>query len=1526
MQSTHKPKHRLLSFMLALIMIFSLIPINTAFAGDTDIGSGGISDSGGAVSDNNKIVNGEEFIRVSVFWAPLDGDDLTKADWTSGDVKQIGTSVDIYAPGHGPGNWGPVKLYGNFNKGGETSFNTARYYQHEKSRVVTLDNYGNYLYDSNAYAMSDVPAGSREEAEKSGRTVSFPVLLDKNTDQKSIEAYFKDNWYVYNDILFRAQASKAGLNTSEESKTAGSTPGWQQVVNMERGWYENEKGEFEQGQFIFLLEDGIYCKANGQSAALTMREAYHLDGINKFLSAVATPIMNLANRLYVSKDWPMLGLKGLQEQGFQIPNKNSLRSKQGIALDKLGAGVVEFPVGKKTGLPAINYYYDIELSDLTVNPDGTVSVNKDALERKANNSKRVDTMGNTYTAPSIDSPNGSTEKYTLIKGYITNKDVVEGYIDIQDPTGLGFYNIMNDLRISHKLADYIAKKDKIDNTGDAYFNELVKGYETTDMQNQPGEKLIKTWAFSEKLSCEIIENAKIAGSATQHIKVTTTNELKVDLGKDDGKLQPVFLYVKLPSEYPSPYSLEWPVPDNPSFDEKTIGGGTNVTKMYVDIDPTTKEEKVVKITSETINKESTYDIPSKDGDYTMTEWVKVDDITKEKPEAYPDWTTVKGNESTGHNPAGDSPNSGTTAGSLGPTNWNDPDRELFIKYTKEPLTPEILPSELYLPERRISWHKSLIDLNGGTVPTITFKWAAITGHETHYDGCGSEDSPCPGHPCNESIGSDNFFRFVASNLTAVKSDIMGNKTNFMPYDKDNVYETTRGNSEGTYEMHPDYGFVIWRGKDIPTIASYKYGDTTGSGTATSAPIIKNLIGETQAGISGKGARNPNNNGSYTDSFSINEGKSNYDTGNMTGFIGSFGGDRGTADGVYEGKINDFHTVSTQLKADIKALSEAESQLAAAKAELDAAESALNTAHSRHRSGSHKIGFTDPPISSCSTCSAAQRVYDAALAKYNRAKVVRDAAQVQKDATEASYNSIGALIGRKETGSAAVIKNSGDYDYSTSWSWCGRESWYNATGDSKTFAPDTRVDVGYGTAGVGNEKVTFKSSNLNAFGKEYTNVTGFPINNTKNMEFWPYVEMVYDTSTAARDQKVYVLGGHKSTMVPQDYVEIGYLPVAANSETSTGLLMQSQQWSTHQAATTLAGGVKNKVLPGGAIYRLTTPGAGTGSSKATTIAVSSWLTFFPNDTINATVAGKDVYNGASQNTKNEALYRQVLNSLNSLDVLQIVNNTQVLQEKAGSQKVTGTSNQPTSKDTKYWLTQNIKDGTGNSGVPASDAAATKISSVKPNEAELDITNSKEERIYYRIYSDTAGNVYVSKSTASADATKPGSGGIIAQINKTQGLNDLLKTTEVKALNNRTNVVSNYLASIDRNIGADQELIATGKDGKWYNEAFDGICVVRINKQIEVGFKDSNASQAARTAAIDPKLTPVRKSQSDLFKSKATSWFETDNHTNLSNEAGYVGTFSSPGTGAPDTKITIQNMNGIYKSKVFFIPNVSVQDLY
>lgn len=1335
-----------ISWLLAFIMLISTIPAFGAVSMQSSGAAGFTGPLAGSSWSNNA-----QFLRITLLWAPYaePGDSAVDFDgitWAQDKVKLVGDTFD-WALGDGTSPGHQVDQHSEWA-------NAYEYGKNGHSKVIGT---GKQKYAVYGRAWHFEPGSLKNDA---GGDLQFPCRAGGKNDIDT-NVFFQQR-ATLNEVCFMAKESPAGkLETGYGAGVMG-------VERLKSGMYMDSFGDEYAGKYLIIVEPGIYMPIEGVYTAFTMRDALAW-GYGGPTSKAPSTVAAAANALQLQDkgDYVDIGLKYAPPRTFTNIG-NDMAGQFGAIRESYGVGLVWFNEGGQ--LPVINYYYtlteeDIEGTGLVLSDDGScletesgealskrdaMELFKTLLDRAADDGKRVEVAGNKYDAPPQDTiPSGT---YDLICGYVQNKKLTAGNLDIQpDLPGangnLPYFGSANEAKITQEAKDWTKDPDLT-------------------------EEKITMWSNSQELTGTVKDNNEARGVASNDKKGIYPNGeggITVEYNQDRGNLQGIFLYVNglsLP-----PISDE-PVPD---LDIDFVSMPTNVTKMYYENE---EDESPINTVHESIGKNESYTIED-DDPYEVVEWILVTDLTPGEPEHYHDWDEVIPNEVDGHTPS-----SGTEKTTIPPTSWSDPDAELFIKLLKKPEPPKpVIDADLYLSEKRITWLKSLYDF--GEHPKFTFRWPAITGVEYHRVGRNRY------RRCKESILDGGLF-FVTSNKAAVKSDIMGNVTYFKPYDMHNTKGLSRGNGAGETTVSPNYGFVIWRGKDIPTIAQYKYDGSTLNNTITDKKahdIIKNIV--PREGKQPAGDRHPENG---------HEGKTGYYMDKMTIVMGSIGQDTG-------------------------------------------------------------------------------------------------------------------LNGTNITGEPNVE----DRVYTTKWSYCGKVSSYSVSNPQpQTYNVDVRVDVGYGKPNTGNTDVTFSSENLNAFDTDFANIKGFPVNNTSPIKMYPYVEMFFDTTHGLRDQSVMTLAGHESKIVPKDYIEIGYKTAAIDNENKTGLLLQSKQWSVHQAATKL--GTKNTVLPGGAIYRLTTPGGSTSNTR-TLVAMSSWLTFLPADTIEATIEGKDKYNGTAQNERNEKLYQQLLNSLNNLDIVQIVNNEQVLQEKAGQQVVTNTSGQPTSPDLKYWLTQNLLDGAGKVDQPASVDDAIKVNSPKTNEADLDIISTKEERIYYRVYSDIEGNVYVSKSLDNAAGTEPGKGEILGKISKAQSESELLaQNDEIRALNNRTRIVTNFLKGIDRNLGEERSLA----DKKWYNEAWDGICVVRVNKLIEIGFKDNGAATAARTSAIDPKLCPPIKNQSDLFSKKSTSWFESDKHTNISDEEGYVGTYK--GADDNEVKIYLDKMNGLYKSKTFFIPNATVMSLY
>lgn len=527
-------------------------------------------------------------------------------------------------------------------------------------------------------------------------------------------------------------------------------------------------------------------------------------------------------------------------------------------------------------------------------------------------------------------------------------------------------------------------------------------------------------------------------------------------------------------------------------------------------------------------------------------------------------------------------------------------------------------------------------------------------------------------------------------------------------------------------------------------------------------------------------------------------------------------------------------------------------------------------------------------------------------------------------------------------------NVADYRYTTKHSYNG-VTWTkgSAKGNDVTYDTTAQINVYYGERNIGNDEVV-SVPNVGAVKSLDGNiafdvVNQYGINNTQPLKFFPYVEMTYDyvtNNSISENIAVYTLAGHESEMYPRDFIEVGYKTYGSDErDTTTGLVIESQQWSLHKKALELSKDKPSfdksvdhtaRVIPGGAVYRLRTPNEGEGKANRTKVLVRNYLTYVPDDVAStgALKEGGTAFSLNNQLARKDGLLHQIKRSLNSLDVVQVSQdkNGNSIKLNQGDKGIKGASGKQLSQDAKYWLNQGLVDGLNDGAIA--------INSDKANEADLDIIGGGTKTVDYRIQSDTTGTVTV---TRTGDR-----GSQIWSITKTQDASEFLKIAELADLDNKTKLITNYLNSIDRNKGSDEN------GNTWYNESFDGISVKVVEDIFEIGFNDNqlDLDYAVRTAVIDPKLQPVRDGQSDLFDKGVYSHFETNSKTNMGGTSGYmikshgisvtipnykdadgyVGTFCTFGDNTENIEVYMPNMKGMYRSKDFIIPNVSVMDLY
>lgn len=484
-----------------------------------------------------------------------------------------------------------------------------------------------------------------------------------------------------------------------------------------------------------------------------------------------------------------------------------------------------------------------------------------------------------------------------------------------------------------------------------------------------------------------------------------------------------------------------------------------------------------------------------------------------------------------------------------------------------------------------------------------------------------------------------------------------------------------------------------------------------------------------------------------------------------------------------------------------------------------------------------------------------------------------------------------------------------------------------------------------TGQVTNSDILYYNT-MTGTGKNTEHTRGF-MKQTAPLIFYPYVRMTYQqTGQYKVKNDAYVLSESKSVIIPNDYVEAGW--VTKNEEES--LHMYSQQWSIHAKATRPtndgagSGAIvrpwagKNQVLPGGAMYDLAT------DETDSTVTIGTWQTVIPDVACNGNSvtqrelftqqgtdfgdSGTDSYTVKSALDEHEILIKDARKSLDALKVVQWVN-TDTQADKAWSKvrgsclKVFSTTNgislsklnlgNWTKTDSKYYLKE---DPTGNSS--------------KIDEGDIDILKTYSMAVVYKASADTSGNFYLQKANVYGkkgyeQVPEEDINSAIEKLAKQvpdSGDKVLSKTQSVKSLDpfaveleQKTKIFSNLEKALERNTGGDSSA-SWAPDGGWYNEAMDGIFIVRQITSYDIGFETPDH----RTAVLDPNLCPRNLGIADLFSKAHLSQFRLDNKSDaFKNEPEYfIGKFKG-------RVVEMADMENILQSRKFYIPNVNVQDL-
>lgn len=396
----------------------------------------------------------------------------------------------------------------------------------------------------------------------------------------------------------------------------------------------------------------------------------------------------------------------------------------------------------------------------------------------------------------------------------------------------------------------------------------------------------------------------------------------------------------------------------------------------------------------------------------------------------------------------------------------------------------------------------------------------------------------------------------------------------------------------------------------------------------------------------------------------------------------------------------------------------------------------------------------------------------------------------------------------------------------------------------------------------------------------TRGNGVPVPNDAVFSFYPYIRMTYEEmgSTAKKDANV--LSQHKRSFSFSDYAEIGW------SSSFPNLAVTSQQWSVHQISTNKWG--KNRVLPGGALHSIQTANGGT------TLTLRTWQVVADGNGTTYARLQEAGSTGLENATKAKAKQEhqkflqtcvQVWNNGYGLELG--VNKNDGASDVFTGDYIIGTRggggfNGMLSSEEKYYF-NNTEDSVGNiqSGLFQASAGGT------------------SEQMYC-ISSDTQGNIYLDGSVI---------------LKKDQGV-DKLSNALAKQIDARTKVISNFVSAIERNTGEDYTASwAEGEDdGKWYNEAFEVYVLVQTSK---VTVTLSNPSR--RETTMDTNLIPKNSGKSDYFSSGYSFQYRnTSGSITQGDIKGNSGEFR-------ETGVSLATIDRVFRSKVFILPNVNVQDI-
>ena len=394
---------------------------------------------------------------------------------------------------------------------------------------------------------------------------------------------------------------------------------------------------------------------------------------------------------------------------------------------------------------------------------------------------------------------------------------------------------------------------------------------------------------------------------------------------------------------------------------------------------------------------------------------------------------------------------------------------------------------------------------------------------------------------------------------------------------------------------------------------------------------------------------------------------------------------------------------------------------------------------------------------------------------------------------------------------------------------------------------------------------------------------------QSFTFYPYYKMKFVSELDGAEQDAYLTAENLSTLLSLQRIDSSIF----RTKGSVTLDLTSSQWSTHSKAHSLLAEKqiedKNSLLPAGAIYDLKTADAD-GKASQSWVGYRIFNSYIPDKAVL-----KDATGVKNKDEVLQAIEAFKSSTKNILDNYEVVMHGQIGFNTEGDKKFYDGSIQLTGKTGKYKMGQNefIRDSKYD----------LQTGSTSANSSDIDVLEEKIETYDWVLTSDADGNVTIFRD-----------GTALETLNKTQRT---LTNPEVTEFNSRTNMVTNFLSSIDRNLGSDRN------GSTWYNEGFSIGCI-EVRLAYRMGFGDG--ADSIRSTALNIKANGLLADRTDMFsfeEEKGRSYQFFTSNKSLSAEANGKPKFW---TGSYDgIDIFVPNMNSLLVSKRFYASNTTVMDL-